>query len=118
MPPLTRQQVAALHSALMALRKQFQFVLDNSAEGGKPVGLDQPIGRLSRMDAMQQQSMTQANQRIARVRLAQVEAALQRISQGEYGSCVDCGEDVGYARLEARPETPFCFDCQSWRERR
>ena len=118
MPRLSRHQIAGLHSALLLLRDEFRFVLDNSTEGAKPVGLDQPIGRLSRMDALQQQSMSQASQRIARLRLAQVEAALQRIAQEEYGFCVGCGEEIGHGRLKARPETPFCVACQNRRERK
>jgi len=41
--------------------------------------------------------------------LTQVEAALERISAGTYGSCSICGEQIGEGRLEARPWTPFCI---------
>ena len=44
--------------------------------------------------------------------------ALARIADGEYGACLSCEEPVGYARLKARPETPFCIACQARRERR
>ena len=118
MHPLTQQHVAELRSALLALRDEFQFVLDNSIEGAKPVGLDQPIGRLSRMDAMQQQSMVQANRRTAQTRLTRIEAALRRYDGAEYGLCVECEEEIGYARLKAQPEAPFCIGCQGNREGR
>ncbi len=38
------------------------------------------------------------------------------LEQGDYGDCVECGDPVGYARLKARPEAPFCIGCQSQRE--
>jgi RNA polymerase-binding transcription factor DksA len=41
--------------------------------------------------------------------LAQVEAALDRIAAGTYGSCAICGEQIAEGRLEARPWTPFCI---------
>jgi DnaK suppressor protein len=41
--------------------------------------------------------------------LAQVEAALERISAGTYGSCSICGDQIAEGRLEARPWTPFCI---------
>jgi DnaK suppressor protein len=41
--------------------------------------------------------------------LTQVEAALERISAGSYGSCSICGEQISEGRLEARPWTPFCI---------
>ena len=42
--------------------------------------------------------------------LAQVTAALQRIEQGTYGTCVVCGRPIGHERLEALPYTPYCVD--------
>ncbi len=40
--------------------------------------------------------------------LSQVRAALQRIDDGTYGTCADCGESIEPARLEAVPWTPYC----------
>ena len=116
MPELTRQQLEELHRALLSLRRELQQLLADSTDGARPVSLDEPIGRLSRMDAMQQQSMVQANRRTAQTRLTRVEAALRRYAHDEYGLCVECEEDIGYARLKAQPEAPFCIDCQSHRE--
>ncbi|MET3718682.1 MULTISPECIES: TraR/DksA C4-type zinc finger protein [unclassified Arthrobacter] len=42
--------------------------------------------------------------------LAQVEAALQRISDGTYGACAVCGQQIAEGRLEARPRTPYCIE--------
>ena len=85
----------------------------------KPVELDQQsVGRLSRMDAMQQQSMVKANRRTAQTRLIRVETALRRQDNEEYGQCVECEEEIGYARLKAQPEAPFCIECQSNKETR
>lgn len=44
--------------------------------------------------------------------LDQVEAALQRIENGNYGQCSDCGVAIPSARLDAAPEAPRCMDCQ------
>ena len=45
-------------------------------------------------------------------RLEQVGAALERMADGEYGYCCLSGEPIGYARLRARPETPFSVESQ------
>ena len=42
--------------------------------------------------------------------LAEVEAALQRISDGSYGACSVCGRPIAEGRLEARPWTPYCIE--------
>jgi DnaK suppressor protein len=102
---------------LLALRDELRSMIDASAEAARPVDLDQPIGRLSRIDAIQQQNMVKASRRAAELRLQQVAAALRRLDDDEYGDCLQCGEEVGEARLEARPEAPFCIGCQSVRER-
>lgn len=43
--------------------------------------------------------------------MRQIEAALQRIAEGEYGFCTKCGAEIGKARLDLLPHTPFCRDC-------
>jgi DnaK suppressor protein len=103
---------------LDTLAADLRVQLVSSEEGARPVDLDEPIGRLSRMEAMQQQSMTQANRRAAQLRLQQVEAAKMRVERDEYGECAECGEAVGFKRLVVRPEAPLCIGCQGLRERR
>jgi DnaK suppressor protein len=49
--------------------------------------------------------------------LLQVRAALERLAQGRYGQCEDCGEAIGTARLEAVPWTLHCVACQDRAER-
>ena len=48
--------------------------------------------------------------------LAKVKEALERIENDEYGVCEDCGEDIGVARLEARPVTTLCIQCKTKQE--
>jgi RNA polymerase-binding protein DksA len=47
---------------------------------------------------------------------ADVVAALARISNGSYGVCVDCGDDIGVKRLEAYPTAKRCIRCQTHHE--
>lgn len=42
----------------------------------------------------------------------EVEAALLRLSEGNYGTCIDCGEAIGKARIDANPAASRCIDCQ------
>ena len=118
MGELTTEQIAALERDLRALREELCAQIDRSEGGAGTVELDDPIGRLTRMDAMQQQSMVRANRRAAQLRLTQVDAALRRCAAGDYGECVDCGDDIAFGRLKARPESPLCIDCQGALERR
>lgn len=117
-PELTANEAEELHRELLALREELEGSLAGSRDAAKPVDLDEPIGRLSRMDAIAQQKMVQASREGMALRATQVRAALDRFAEGSYGECASCEESVGYARLKARPETPFCIACQARRERR
>lgn len=44
--------------------------------------------------------------------LREIEAALARMDEGRYGTCVDCGRDIGWARLQAQPTAMRCVQCQ------
>jgi DnaK suppressor protein len=46
-----------------------------------------------------------------------VDDALERFTLGTYGLCLDCGQEIDAARLEAIPYAPLCLSCQSKRER-
>lgn len=49
--------------------------------------------------------------------LRDIEAALQRIRDGAYGVCIDCGDDIAFNRLLAYPTAKRCIACQEKRER-
>lgn len=117
MDELTEPQVEELAAKLRALEAELRASIEKGREGAQVVSLDQPIGRLSRMDAMQQQKMAEAAKRKAELRLGQVQVALSAVADGDYGYCRSCDEPIGLRRLSARPESPFCLSCQGRRER-
>ncbi|MDH5798119.1 MAG: TraR/DksA C4-type zinc finger protein [Paracoccaceae bacterium] len=100
-------------------RAKLQQILDDltgqddlGQDGQKTVMLDQQsVGRLSRMDALQQQAMARATQQRRDQQRLRIRAALARIDDGEYGYCIDCGEEIPAARLELDPAAPKCLSC-------
>ena len=46
-----------------------------------------------------------------------IEAALEKLKDGVYGTCESCGEDIGLKRLEARPVAELCIDCKAEQEK-
>ena len=84
------------------------------AEGLRVVELDQQaVGRLSRMDALQNQAMAQAQAARRRAQRQRIHAALDRIEDGAFGFCEDCGEDISDGRLELDPCVTRCVSCAS-----
>lgn len=83
-----------------------------TADARKPVELDQQsVGRLSRMDAMQQQAMSAAQEARRMGRIRAIEAATRRFDTGEFGYCCDCGDFIGLQRLDLDPTVVRCLDC-------
>ncbi len=76
------------------------------------VTLDQQsVGRLSRMDAMQQQAMAKATHQRRQQERQRLRAALKRLEAGEFGYCDECGDDIDPARLEINPTVTLCISC-------
>ena len=48
-----------------------------------------------------------------RHRLENINGALGRIENGQYGTCIRCHTKIGEGRLDAIPETPYCRDCEA-----
>ncbi len=76
------------------------------------VELDQQaIGRLSRMDALQNQAMAKAQQANRDLEVRRLNAALARINEDEYGYCEDCSDDIPHARLNLDLAASKCVSC-------
>ena len=89
-----------------------QLSQDRSSDRA-PVTLDQQaVGRLSRMDAMQQQSMALAKEDRRRSRIASLKAAIVRLEDGSFGDCLSCGEEIAEKRLEIDAATTLCISCK------
>jgi DnaK suppressor protein len=105
-----RQRLLKQRDEILSL----QVARDASAD---TVKLDQTtVGRLSRMDALQQQAMAQDSQRRAENSLQRIAAALRRCDDGSYGYCLQCDEPIDPKRLELDSATTLCIVCAQARE--
>ena len=109
---LTAEQRDLLRRKLLEMRITLA-ALDASSEGWRAtVDLDQQsVGRLSRMDALQQQAMSEAEARRRKSDLARIGHALRLIEEDEYGWCAECGEGIAFKRLEIDPMATRCVGC-------
>ena len=97
---------------LRAREKDVLAQLRANADSARPPSLDEEIGRLTRLDALQQQQMALHARRRLETQLAQIRGALARVDEGTFGACALCGEEIRAERLSLVPETPFCVACQ------
>jgi DnaK suppressor protein len=104
-PETAREKLLALRADLVALSRA-------GSEDRRPVELDQQsVGRLSRQDSLQVQAMARAADARRAQEIRRIDAALQRIGEGEYGWCAECGETIEARRLEVDPAAPRCANC-------
>lgn len=109
---MTPERIAAFKQQLEAALAALEDEDTLGREGQQTVTLDQQsVGRLSRMDALQQQAMARATQARRSQSRARILAALRRIEEGEFGYCSECGEEIAGKRLELDPATPTCVNC-------
>jgi DnaK suppressor protein len=111
---LNQHQLEELRCLLVARQQELEAQLLITDSSTKPVTLDQQsVGRVSRIDAIQQQQMAIASQKQANQILKQVELSLSRIDSEDYGICLQCQETIAFARLQAQPFAGLCLGCQS-----
>ena len=109
---MTKLDTQTLRTRLLQEREELLHDAEVTAEERDVVTLDQTsVGRLSRMDALQNQAMQVETDRRREIELKRIDAALKRIDENEYGYCVSCGADIQPKRLEMDPATPVCVDC-------
>lgn len=109
---MSKFNTTALKERLSSERKELLHDAEVTAHERDVVVLDQTtVGRLSRMDALQNQAMQQETERRREVEINRIDAALQRLNGDEFGYCISCGEEIQPKRLEMDPATPVCVDC-------
>lgn len=88
--------------------------LGDDAREAKETDVEDPIDAV---ESSENQALNFRMGTVASEELKQVQAALQRIEEGTYGTCLDCGRSIGDARLEALPWTPYCVEDGENRQR-
>jgi len=97
---------------LLQKERELRSDIKAGEEACKTVELDQTrVGRISRMDALQSQAMSQAANHRWEQELKRIAAALNRIDEDDYGYCLRCDELIVSGRLEIDPAATLCVKC-------
>jgi DnaK suppressor protein len=121
---MNKRQQEALRKRLEERRAEIESDMSYMAAEMRSIGVDQDEenGSLGNHIADDGSNVAEA-ERIVTVSedlqqiLAQVNAALERMSDGTYGTCQRCERPIGEERLEAFPYVAYCIECQSMIER-
>ena len=80
-------------------------------EDTQPISPENSIGRISRMDAINNKSVAEAALRTARKKLSNLRIALSKLDSPEFGTCSRCGNSIQTARLMYLPQSSRCVHC-------
>jgi len=109
---LDQATIDRFRDRLLADRAAIQGLDATRRDASAIVVLDQSsVGRLSRMDALQQQAMAHDAQQRAAYSLQRIGAALRRCDDGSYGYCLSCDETIDPRRLDVDPAATLCIAC-------
>lgn len=94
-------------------RKQVKLIksIAELKELVRPEAPDSAIGRVSRMDAINNRSINEAALRKKKLQLTKIEEALKHIDSPNFGKCVKCGNTIQEARILLMPESNVCVNC-------
>ena len=104
-------RLAYFRKRLEELEREIREDMDANPEDSGVVDLDSSIGRLSRMDALQNQQMALELKRRQENQLLRIENAFKRLAKGHYSLCGKCKKPIEEDRLEVFPDTVTCVRC-------
>lgn len=87
--------------------------IEGLKEATKPISPENSIGRVSRMDAINNKSVAEASLRSTSRKLNNLQTALSKLSDPDFGICTRCKRPIQEARIMYMPESTRCVHCAS-----
>ena len=91
--------------------KETKTKVSKYLELSQPISPENAIGRISRMDAINNKSVLEAALREAQSKLSQLKNTFQKIESSDFGLCKICKKNIPFGRLMIRPESELCVNC-------
>ena len=105
-------QNARLEEKLRQQQAQLERSMLTAVEQGRQTGTDETQDVADQAVSSYQKELLFTQGTNGHMQLSLIRLALERIDEGTYGECLQCGNTIGEKRLDALPWTPYCIDCQ------
>jgi len=99
--------IKIIHEQIKSTKEEIEELIELT----KPISLDNSIGRLSRMDAINNKTINEKALRDKKRNLQKLERAVERHKEGKLGKCLKCGQEISFGRLKFMPYTTRCVKC-------
>lgn len=108
---MNRQERSQLKEKILATITETEERIAQLEEATRPIAPENAIGRVSRMDAINNKSVAEASLRTAQRKLNSLKTALHKIDDPDFGTCSRCGQPIPSARLMFMPQSSRCVRC-------
>lgn len=108
---MTNEDKQQLNDRLVELIRTSKLEIIELEELTQPISPENSLGRISRMDAINNKSVVEAALRTKRKKLDKMETALKNIDNPEFGDCEKCKRPIPAKRLIYMPESTRCVAC-------
>lgn len=108
---MTKTERAELKDKILRAMEETRHRISQLEDATQPVAPENSIGRVSRMDAINNKSVAEATLRTARKKLSNLEVALNKVDDPDFGYCSRCKQAIQTARLMFMPQSTRCIRC-------
>jgi DnaK suppressor protein len=108
---MTEEKAQQLKERIEKVIKRTQSDIEDLIELTQPIELSSAVGRLSRMDAINNKSVNEAALRESKDKLKRMEHSLTKFGTEDFGRCVNCKNEIQYERLFFLPDSVKCMKC-------
>lgn len=108
---MTSKELAQIRERALQKQTSLKVRIAEYRELTRPIPPSEAIGRVSRMDAINNRSVNEAALRQLEKEAKGLAAAMDRMLEAKYGKCRRCGEDIPVGRLMLMPGAIHCVRC-------
>ncbi|MCP4847708.1 MAG: TraR/DksA family transcriptional regulator [Verrucomicrobiaceae bacterium] len=108
---MTEEEKTALRDRILDRSVEVEVRIEQLREATQPISPDKGLGRLTRLEAMQDKSVNEAALQRLLDESTRLHNALMNIMQPDFGNCQNCGQAISIERLQAVPTSSLCMEC-------
>ena len=108
---MTEQEKKDVKAKVLAEIKRTNTTIEDYRDLTKPISPENAIGRISRMDAINNKSVAEAALRQAEGKLKNLHNVLESIDNKDFGLCLKCQQPIPLGRILLMPQSRFCVNC-------
>ncbi len=108
---MTQEELKILKRDIKRMITTLQSELKSLEASAQPISPENSIGRISRMDAINNKGVLDASIRNRKKKLSKLQLALSKVDSAGFGNCVNCKNPINPKRLMLLPESNRCIRC-------